>query len=141
MNSLPLVLSGVIYLGRNEQVRSGEGRYMAVKAVAKNIGMSPKKMRRILSTVRGKKVEAALEILRFLPSPAAKAVAKVVKSAANNAENNNMMSPEELRIVEIRADVGPTLKRFRARSRGRASRIIKRSSHITVIVDEEGGNS
>ncbi len=94
-----------------------------------------------MDNVRGKKAEAALEALRFLTTPAAKEVAKAVKSAASNAENNNMMSPEELRIVEIRADVGPTLKRFRARSRGRASRIIKRSSHITVIVDEEGGNS
>ena len=114
---------------------------MAVKATSKGVTISPKKIRRILDNVRGKKVEAALEVLRFLTTPAAKEVAKSVKSAASNAENNNMMSPEELKIVEIRADAGPSLKRFRARSRGRASRIIKRSSHITVIVDDEGGAS
>ena len=137
VNLLLLAPSGGIYLGRNEQVRSGEGRYMAVKAVAKNIGMSPKKMRRILSTDRGKKVEVALEILRFLPSPAAKAVAKVVKSAANNAENNNMMAQGDLKIVAIKADHGVTMRRFRARARGRASRILKKSSHVTVLLDEE----
>ena len=112
---------------------------MAVKAVAKNVGMSPKKMRRVLKIVRGKKVDAALVILGFLLTPAAKAVAKVVKSAANNAENNNMMSQGDLRIVAIHADPGVTLRRTRARSRGRASRILKRTSHITVLVDEEEG--
>ena len=110
---------------------------MAVKAVAKNVGVSPKKMRRVLETVRGRKVDAALEILGFLPTPAARHVAKVVKSAANNAENNNLMSQGDLRIVAIYADPGATLRRFRARSRGRASRIMKRTSHITVLVEEE----
>lgn len=111
---------------------------MAVKAVAKNISVSPKKMRRVLKTVRGQKVDAALELLGFLPTPAAREVAKVVKSAASNAENNNMMSQRDLRVVAIHADPGVTLRRFRARSRGRASRILKRTSHITVLVDEEG---
>lgn len=117
-----------------------EGRYirMAVKAVAKNIGISPKKMRRVLKTVRGQKVESALKILGFLLTPAAKEVAKVVKSAANNAENNNMMSQGDLKIVAIHADPGVTLRRFRARSRGKASRILKRTCHVTVVVDEEG---
>lgn len=110
---------------------------MAVKAVVKNVSISPKKMRRVLKTVRGRKVEAALEILAFLPTPAAREVSKVVKSAANNAENNNMMSQGDLRIVAIHADPGATLRRFRARSRGRASRILKRTSHVTVLVDEE----
>ena len=112
---------------------------MAVKAVAKNVSISPKKMRRVLKIVRGQKVETALQILGFLPTPAAREVAKVVKSAANNAENNNMMSQGDLKIVKIHADAGPSLRRFRARSRGRSSRIIKRTSHITVLVDEEGG--
>ena len=112
---------------------------MAVKAVAKNVGISPKKVRRVVDTIRGKNVEAALEVLAFLPSPAAKEVAKLVKSAANNAENNNMMSPGDLKIVEIHADAGPSLRRIRARSRGRAGRITKRSSHITVLVDEGEG--
>ncbi len=110
---------------------------MAVRAVAKNVGVSPKKVRRVVSVVRGKRVTTALELLEFLPSPAARQVAKVVKSAAANAENNSMMAQEELTIVEIHADPGVVLRRFRARSRGRASRIIKRTSHITVLVDEE----
>ena len=113
---------------------------MPVKAVAKNVGMSPKKMRRVIDTVRGKRVDTALEILGFLPTPAAREVAKAVKSAANNAENNNMMSQGDLRIVSIYADAGASLRRFRARSRGRASPIMKRSSHITVLVDEVEGS-
>ena len=110
---------------------------MAVKAMAKNVGISPRKVRRVLSIVRGKKVGEALEILNFLLTPAAKEVAKTVKSAASNAENNDMMAQSDLRIVAIHADPGVVLRRFRARSRGRASRIIKRTSHITVLVDEE----
>ena len=112
---------------------------MAVRAVAKNVSVSPKKMRRVLKIVRGKKVDAALEILAFLPTPAARHVAKVVKSAANNAENNNMMSQEDLTIIAIHADPGVTLRRTRARSRGRSSRILKRTCHVTVLVDEEEG--
>jgi large subunit ribosomal protein L22 len=112
---------------------------MAVKAVAKNVGISPKKMRRVLEVVRGQKVETALQILRFLPTTAAREVAKVVKSAANNAENNNMMSQGDLKIVSIHADPGVTLRRSRARSRGRSSRILKRTCHVTVLVDEEEG--
>jgi large subunit ribosomal protein L22 len=111
---------------------------MAVRAVAKNIGISPKKMRRVLKAIRGQKVESALQILRFLVTPAAKEVAKVVKSAANNAENNNMMSQRDLKIVAMHADPGVTLKRSRARSRGKSSRILKRTCHVTVVVDEEG---
>ncbi len=111
---------------------------MAIKAVAKNVGVSPKKMRRVVNVVRGKRVTVALEMLEFIPSPAARHVAKVVKSAAANAENNGMMAQDELTIVDIHADAGAVLRRFRARSRGRASRIIKRTSHITVLVDEEG---
>jgi len=112
---------------------------MAVKAVVKNVSISPKKMRRVLKIVRGQKVEAALQILGFLPTPAAREVAKVVKSAANNAENNNMMSHGDLKIVAIHADPGVTLRRFRARSRGRSSPILKRTCHVTVLVDEEEG--
>ena len=110
---------------------------MAVKAIGKNIGISSKKMRRVLTIVRGRKVDDALNILSFLVTPAAREVAKVVKSAANNAENNSMMSQRDLKIVSIYADEGSSLRRFRARSRGRASRIIKRSCHVTVLVEEE----
>ena len=113
---------------------------MAVKAVAKNLGVSPRKMRRVLKVIRGQKVQAALEILSFLATPAAREVAKVVKSAASNAENNNMMAQGDLKIVAINADPGVTLKRTRARSRGRSSKILKRTSHVTVLVDEEEGS-
>lgn len=110
---------------------------MAARAVAKNTGVSPRKVRLVIDMVRGQKVEKALNMLNFTPSPTAKIVARVIKSAAANAENVFQMSPSDLKIVTIFADEAPTLKRFRARSRGRVSPILKRSSHITVIVDEQ----
>ena len=109
---------------------------MRVRAVAKDIGISPQKVRLVVDMVRGKKVDEALTILKFLPTPSAKAVAKVIKSAAANAENNFQMSPTDLRISDIFADQGHTLKRFRPQARGRVSPILKRSSHITVFVEE-----
>ena len=110
---------------------------MEVRAVAKDTGISVRKVRLLVDMVRGKKVDEALNLLKFTPSPNAKVVAKVVKSAAANAENNLQMSPSELRIVSIFADEARTMKRFRPRARGRASHILKRSSHITVIITEE----
>ncbi len=109
---------------------------MEVRAVAKNTGISPRKVRLLVDMVRGKKVDEALTILRFAPTPTARVVAKVVKSAAANAENNFQMSPSDLKIVKVFVDGAQTLKRFRPRSRGRVSPILKRSSHITVIVAE-----
>jgi len=94
-------------------------------------------MRRVVDLVRGQKVDQALDTLHFLITPSSKEVAKVIKSAANNAENNSQMSQRDLKIMTIQADEGPSLRRFRPRSRGRASRIIKRSCHVTVVVDEE----
>jgi len=90
-----------------------------------------------VGVVRGKKVEEALTILRFLTSPSARTVARVVKSAAANAENNFEMTPSDLRIVKIYIDGGRSMKRYRAGPRGRVKPILKRSSHITVIVKEE----
>jgi len=109
---------------------------MEVRAVAKDTGISPRKVRPLVDMVRGKKVDEALTILRFTPTPTARVVAKVVKSAAANAENNFQMAPSDLKIINIFADEARTLKRHRARARGRVSPILKRSSHITVIVDE-----
>jgi large subunit ribosomal protein L22 len=111
---------------------------MPVKATSTNSGISVKKVKPVMDLIRGKYVEEALQILQFLPSPAAARVAKVVKSAAANAENELLARTSELRIVEIYANEGPRLKRFRARARGRVARIIRRNSHITVVVDEEG---
>lgn len=110
---------------------------MQVRAIAKSVGMSARKIKPVVDAVRGKKVEEALTLLRFITTPAAREVARVVKSAAANAENNMQMSPGDLRIVAISADQGRSLKRIRPRSRGRASPILKRQSHITVVVDEE----
>jgi large subunit ribosomal protein L22 len=110
---------------------------MKVKAVANDVGISPQKVRLVVNVIRGKRVDEALAILRFMPTPTAKAVAKVIKSAVANAENNFQMSPAELRITDISADKGHTLKRFRPQSRGRISPILKRSSNITVLVTEE----
>ena len=110
---------------------------MEVIAKAKDIGISPRKMRLLVNMVRGKKVDEALTILNFASTPKARIVAKVVKSAAANAENNFQMSPQDLKVVDIFADEARTLKRFRPRARGRASPILKRSSHITVIVSDE----
>jgi len=112
---------------------------MEVKAVAKDTGISPRKVRLLVDMVRGKKVDEALTILKFAPTPTARIVAKVVKTAAANAENNFQMSPSDLKIVKVFADEARSLKRFRPRARGRVGHILKRSSHITVIVAEVEG--
>ena len=109
---------------------------MKVKATAKDIGIPPRKVRLAVNAVKNKSVDDALTILSFLATPAAKSVAKVIKSAAVNAENNFQLSPADLKISAISADKGHTMKRFRPQSRGRISPILKRSSHITVFVEE-----
>ena len=110
---------------------------MEVRAVAKYIHTSPRKVRLVVDLVRGRPVNEALSLLRFMPQSAAQDVAKVVKSAVANAEQNKHLSAEDLYISRIVADEGPTMKRFRARAHGRASPILKRSTHITVVVDEK----
>lgn len=115
---------------------------MPVKVISKGVGVSPRRVRPFLDAIRGKRVNEALNILAFTPSPWARVISKIVRSAivrsaAANAENNLLMEPDDLRIVEVYADGGPTLKRFRPEARGRAGRITKRTSHITVVVDEE----
>lgn len=107
-----------------------------VKAVAKQIGASQKRLKPILDLVRGSNVDEALDTLSLMPSPWARTVYKVVQSAASNAENNMFMERDNLRIVRITADPARSIKRFRPRARGRIGRITKRSSHITVVVDE-----
>ena len=112
---------------------------MEVRAVAKDTGIPASKVRPLVDMVRGKRVEEALTLLRFTPTPKAKLLAKVVKSAAASAENNFQMDPADLKIVRIFADEARSMRRFRPRSRGRVSPIRKRSSHITVIVAEQEG--
>ena len=110
---------------------------MQSKASTTNTGISVRNLKPIVDLVRGEKVDKALQILQFLHSPAANHVAKVIKAAVSNAENELLTRETGLHVSEIYADEGPRLKRFRARARGRANRIIKRNSHITVVVSGE----
>ncbi len=98
------------------------------------------KARSVVDIVRGKSVEEALAILKFAPQAAAEPVAKVIASAAANAQNNNL-DPSTLVVATAYVDEGATLKRFQPRAQGRAFRIRKRSSHITVIVESVGSAS
>lgn len=110
---------------------------MEAKAVAKYIGISPIKLRVAADMVRGKDVEEAIALLRLSPSHAAHSVAKVVKSAAANAENNLQMSSSKLKIARIYVDGGPMLKRMRPQARGRVNPILRHTAHITVVVGGE----
>jgi large subunit ribosomal protein L22 len=109
-----------------------------VRAIERHIRMSPQKVRLVLDVVRGKPANEALAILKFLPQRAARPVAAAVRSAMANAENNFNMDPDDLVITSCAADEGRTLKRWRPRARGRVNQILKRSSHIIVIVAEKG---
>ena len=106
-------------------------------AVAKYVRMSPIKLRPITDLVRGKDLNEALTILKFTPGKGAELVEKVVQSAAANAENNFDLELDNLYVAEICADQGPTMKRWRAGAQGRASMILKRSSHISVTLKEK----
>ena len=110
---------------------------MEAKAVGKYVGIPPRKLRLAANAVRGRGVEDALALLMLSPAVSARSLAKVVKSAAANAENKFQVSSSELKIAKIYIDTGPTLKRMRPQSRGRVSRILKHSSHITVVVGEK----
>jgi large subunit ribosomal protein L22 len=110
---------------------------MKVRAQAKHIRQSPYKVRRVLDLVRGLPVEEARHVLAFTDRRAADPVTKVLNSAVANAEHNFALDSEELIVAEAFADEGPILKRWRPRARGRATRIRKRTSHITIVVTEE----
>ncbi|MDP9858693.1 large subunit ribosomal protein L22 [Olsenella profusa DSM 13989] len=105
-----------------------------VRAVARYVRMAPRKVRMVVDMVRGKGVEQALEALQFSTRAAAEPVAKAINSAVANAENNNGLRGRNLVIKRASVDEGPTLKRIRPRAKGSASRINKRTSHITVVV-------
>jgi large subunit ribosomal protein L22 len=109
---------------------------MDVRSTQKYVRMTPRKVRLVVDAVRGKSVNEALDALKFRNRAAARAVAEAVKAAAANAEQNNHMDPAMLYISEIYADTGPTAKRFQPGPRGRANPILKRSTHITVVVRE-----
>lgn len=109
---------------------------MEAKATAKYVRMAPRKVRFVMDTIRGKYADEALALLKFTPNHAAAEIAKVVQSAMANAENNFSMNPDVLKIARCYVDGGPTLKRVQPRAQGRAYRILKRTSHITVVVEE-----
>ena len=110
---------------------------MEARAISKYVRVSPQKTRLVADMVRGKKVDEALILLRFTPKKSGRLITKVLRSAMANAENAKAFDLEKLYIKTIKIDQGPRLKRFRPRAMGRATRIIKPSSHITVVLQEK----
>ena len=110
---------------------------MEVQAILKYVRVSPQKVRTLVGAVKGKPVETALQTLKFMPTKAAGIVEKVMRSAVANADQNPDIDVDNLVVRNIIADQGPSMKRWRARARGRGTRVLKRSSHITVILAEE----
>ncbi len=110
---------------------------MEVRAIARDIGIPPRKVRLVTNAVKGRKVTEALAILKFLPNAAARPVSKVLSSAVANAENNYSLDPNDLYIVHIVANPAGMVPRVRPRPHGRASYILRRSSHITVVVSDD----
>ncbi len=125
---------------RERALKRAENKDRRPTATAKFVRISPSKVNRVLSAIRGKKVDEALAILKYLPNGASEEVYKVVKSAAANAENNMGMNRDELVISEAYANAGPILKRILPRGRGSMDVIAKRTSHITVKLAQEGGS-
>jgi large subunit ribosomal protein L22 len=109
---------------------------MEVTAKLKYARISPQKCRLVADVVRGKPVGNAIATLRFMPKKGAELVRKVLESAVANAENNNGADIDELKVHRIHVDAAPVLKRFAARAKGRGARIVKRNSHITVVVSD-----
>jgi large subunit ribosomal protein L22 len=109
---------------------------MESRACAKYIRISPRKVRQVVDLIRGKSLNEALSILRFVPKGSAVPVEKVIKSAAANAENNYNLNRDDLYVYRVYVDEGPTMKRIMPRARGSADRIRKRMSHITIVLAE-----
>ncbi len=110
---------------------------MESKAIAKYVRISPTKVRKVAVAVSGKPVEEALNLLGFMPQRSAKILAKVIRSAVANADQKPEIDVDSLSISSIAVNQGPTLKRFRPRAMGRATKILKRTSHITVVLAEQ----
>ncbi len=109
---------------------------MEARAIAKHVRIAPRKIRIVADLVRGKNVSEAMAILKFTPKVGSKVVEKVIRSAAANAEHNNDMNVDALYISEIFVDQDSTMKRIHPRRRGQAFKILKKSSHVTVVVKE-----
>lgn len=113
---------------------------MEARAVMKYVRMAPRKVQQVASLIRGKGVDEAINILHFTPKAASVPVEKALRSAVSNMlnrEETTKVDPEDLFVKDIRVDQGPTMKRIRPRAMGRATRIRKRTSHITIVVAEK----
>jgi len=110
---------------------------MEVRAILRHVRISPLKVRLVGEVVKGKAVEDGLKILKFIPKKSAQILLKLIKSAVANADQNHHLDVDTLVIKNVLADQGPSLKRFRARARGRGTRILKHSSHVTVVLQEK----
>ena len=120
---------------REKTARIAENKDKRPRAVAKHVRISPYKVRIVLDIIRGKNYAQAVAILENTPKSASEPIKKVLMSAAANAENNLGMSKDNLFVAACYADQGPTLKRVMPRAQGRAFRILKRTSHITIVLD------
>jgi large subunit ribosomal protein L22 len=113
---------------------------MQVRAIARRVRLSPRKAQRVVEIIRGRPASEALAILRFTPNAAARAIWKVVRSAMANAENNYGLDPDALYVVSATANQGPSLPRmYRPKARGQAGIVKRRTTHLTVVVDDEPG--
>jgi large subunit ribosomal protein L22 len=110
---------------------------MEVRAILRDCGIPPRKVRLVTETVKGRKVGAALDVLRYVPNASAKPILELLKSAVANAENNYALDANDMYIVQLVADPAPTVKRYRVASRRGMVRIMKRRSHITVVISDE----
>jgi large subunit ribosomal protein L22 len=109
---------------------------MEVKSTQRYVRISPQKVRMIVDAIKGKPAETAINALKFMPQKSAGIVEKIVRSAVANADQNTSIDVDDLVVQNLIVDQGPTLKRFKARARGRGARILKRTAHITVVLAE-----
>ena len=122
---------------REKTARRRENADKRPRAIARYVRISSRKVRIVIDLIRGKSVREAEALLRYTPKAATEPVLKLLNSAVANAENNLELNRDDLYVAEVYANQGPTLMRFRARARGRASRIRKRTSHITIVLDQQ----
>ena len=121
---------------REKALKLNEQKDKRPRAIARYVRISSRKVKTVIDLIRGKQVAEAKAILMTTPKAATEPVMKLLNSAIANAENNKDLAADMLYVAEVFADMGPTLKRFRPRAQGRASRIRKRTSHITIILDQ-----
>ena len=122
---------------REKTARRRENADKRPRAIARYVRISSRKVRIVIDLIRGKSVREAEAILRYTPKAATEPVLKLLNSAVANAENNLELNRDDLYVAEVYANQGPTLMRFRARARGRASRMRKRTSHISTVLDQQ----